>query len=175
MATWDDSETESEEEIDTAYMCFMAHGDEASKVKLENSLENEDLIMDELAQFFEELQNRYEIFLKNKFEIVVNEKNDLSKSFEKIKIDFEKYKTTYKGKSPNITYNKNKFLDIQKRIEVLDTTLKKCAFDMTKFVYIIPKENNLKETHSACITHTCTLTSTQACIHVWKNIYLCIL
>ena len=50
--------------------------------------------------------------LKNKFEIVLNEKNDLSKSFEKMKMDFEKYKTTYKGKSPIITCNKNEFLDI---------------------------------------------------------------
>ena len=63
VATWDDSETKSEEEIDTAHMCFMAHGDEASKVNLKNSLEDEDLTMDELAQFFEELQNRYEISL----------------------------------------------------------------------------------------------------------------
>ena len=75
---WDDSETDSEEG-------FMAHGDKASKVNLENSLEYEDLTMDELVQFFEELQNRYEIFfaqnkklkkendlLKNKFEIILN-------------------------------------------------------------------------------------------------------
>ena len=43
VATWDDLETESEEEIDTAHMCFMVHGDEAYKVNLENSLEDEDL------------------------------------------------------------------------------------------------------------------------------------
>ena len=52
VATWDDSETESEEEIDTAHMCFMAHGDDAFKVYLENSLNDEDLTMDELAHFF---------------------------------------------------------------------------------------------------------------------------
>ena len=28
MATWDDSESESEEEIDAAHMCFMAHGED---------------------------------------------------------------------------------------------------------------------------------------------------
>ena len=39
VATWDDLETESKEEIDTAHMCFMAHGDEASKINLENFLE----------------------------------------------------------------------------------------------------------------------------------------
>ena len=27
VATWDDSEMESEEEIDTVHMCFMAHDD----------------------------------------------------------------------------------------------------------------------------------------------------
>ena len=64
-------------------MCFMAHGDDASKVCLENSLDDEDLTMDELAHFFEELQSRYEISLaqnkklkkendslKGKFELV---------------------------------------------------------------------------------------------------------
>ena len=63
MAIRDDSETEFEEEIDTAHMCFMALGDEASKVNLEKSLEDDNLTMDELVQFFEELQNSYEIFL----------------------------------------------------------------------------------------------------------------
>ena len=32
VATWDDSESESKEKIDAAHMCFMAHGDDASKV-----------------------------------------------------------------------------------------------------------------------------------------------
>ena len=61
IATWDDSETDSEEEIDVAYVCFMAHGEEASMVNLETSLKDNDLTMDELAQFFEEFQNRYEM------------------------------------------------------------------------------------------------------------------
>ena len=38
--------------------------------------------------------------LKNKLEIVFNEKNNLSTSFEKMKKDFEKYKTSCKGKKP---------------------------------------------------------------------------
>jgi len=71
-----------------------------------------------------------------------------------MKIDFEKYKTTYKGKSPNITCNKNKFLDIQKRIEVLDTTLKKCAFDMNKFASMFSKgKTQRKHTSHASNTH----------------------
>ena len=63
-------------------------------------------------------------FLKNKLEIIFKEKNDLSISFEKTKKDFDKYKLVCKGKSPNIAFNKNEFLDIQKCIDVLDTTLK---------------------------------------------------
>ena len=110
VATWDDSDSESKEEIDAAHMCFMARDGEASKVILENSLGDEDLTMDELAQVFEELQSRYEISLaqnkklkkendslKNKFELVLNEKNELSNSFEKMKKDFEKYKTSCKA------------------------------------------------------------------------------
>ena len=62
------------------------------------------------------------IFLKNKLEIIFKEKNDLSIAFEKTKKEFDKYKLVCKGKSPN-TFNKNEFLDIQKRIDILDTTL----------------------------------------------------
>ena len=124
--TWDGSETDSEEVIDAAYVCFMTNKEETSMVNLETSLENNDLTMNKLTQFFEELQNRYEMsfaqnkklkkendFLKNKLEIVVKEKNDLSISFEKMKKNFDKHKLVCKGKNPNITYNKNEFLDIQ--------------------------------------------------------------
>jgi len=48
VATWDDSETESKEEIDAAHVCFMANGEEASMV-IETSLEDNDLTMNELA------------------------------------------------------------------------------------------------------------------------------
>ena len=41
----------------------MAHGDDASKVNLDNSIDDDELTMDELAQFFEELQHRYELSL----------------------------------------------------------------------------------------------------------------
>ena len=114
-----------EEEIDAAHICFMANGEETSMVNLETSLKDDDLTMDELAQVFEELQNRYEIsiaqnkklkkkngFLKNKLNIIFKEKNELSISFGKIKKDFDKYKLICKGKSPNIIFKKNKILDI---------------------------------------------------------------
>ena len=98
VATWDDSKTNSEEEIDATHVCFMANGGETFMVNLETSLEDDDLTMDELAQVFEELQNKYEIslaqnkklkkkndLLKNKLELIFKEKNDLSISFEKTK------------------------------------------------------------------------------------------
>ena len=57
VATWNDSEMDSEEEIDAAHVCFMANGEEASTINLETSLEDNDLTINESAQFFEELQN----------------------------------------------------------------------------------------------------------------------
>ena len=63
----------------------------------------------------------------------------ISNAFEKIKIDFEKYKITCKGKTPILSCNKNEFIEIQKRVDVLDTTLKKCAFDLNKFASRFPK------------------------------------
>ena len=151
-ATWDDSESESEEEHDAANMCFMAQGEDSSKVCLETSIDDDDLTMDELAQFFEELQHRYEIsqshnkklkkendVLKNKYDICLNEKNVLSSAFKKLKSDFEKYKLANKGKTPMVSCNKNEFVEIQKRVEVLDSTLKKCAFDFNKLASRFPK------------------------------------
>jgi len=61
VATWDDSETESKEEINTVHICFMANREETSKINFETSLDEDDLTMDELARFFEELQDRYMI------------------------------------------------------------------------------------------------------------------
>ena len=54
VATWDISETESEEEVDTANVYFMENGDEVSKVNFETSLDEDDLTMDKIAKFFEE-------------------------------------------------------------------------------------------------------------------------
>jgi len=61
-ATWDDdSESDSSEDVDTANVCFMAHGDDPTNISLEASVDNNDLIIDELANFFEELQERYDL------------------------------------------------------------------------------------------------------------------
>ena len=67
-------------------------------------------------------------------------------------MDFDKYKLVCKGKSPNFAFNKKKFLDIQKRIDVLDTTLKKCAFDMNKLSSMFPK-GKTKRKHTCHSSH----------------------
>ena len=61
VATWDDSETEPEEEVDTENVCFMTNRDEATNVTIQDSLDD-DLSIDELARFFfDELLEIYEI------------------------------------------------------------------------------------------------------------------
>ena len=62
-ATWD-SESESEDEIDTANMCFMAN-ESTSKVTPSTSF-NDELSMDELGEAFVELSHNYD-FLKKKY------------------------------------------------------------------------------------------------------------
>ena len=60
-ASWGDSESESDEEVDTANVCFMAHGDDPTKISLETTLDHDELTMEEIATFFEELQLKYEL------------------------------------------------------------------------------------------------------------------
>ena len=74
-----------------------------------------------------------------------------------------KYKLVCKGESTNIAFNKNEFLDIQKHIDVLYTTLKKCAFDMNKFNSMFPQRKTQRIIHLIHLTHTmktCIYTST---------------
>ena len=68
VATWDDSETESKEEINTIHVCFMANREETSKINFETSLDEDDLTMDELARFFGRITS------PNKISIVQNKK-----------------------------------------------------------------------------------------------------
>ena len=60
-ATWD-SESETDEEVDTAYVYFMAN-DNTPKVTFEPSLDDSELTMDELGEVFEELSNNYVLTL----------------------------------------------------------------------------------------------------------------
>ena len=61
--TWD-SESESEEEVDTANVCFMAN-DNTPKVTSEPSLDEYNLTMDELGDAFVELSNNYGFLRRN--------------------------------------------------------------------------------------------------------------
>ena len=63
-ATWD-SESETNEEVNTTNMCFIAN-DNTPKVTSESSLDDCELIMDELDEAFEELSKNYD-FLKKKY------------------------------------------------------------------------------------------------------------
>ena len=65
-ATWDDSESDSDEEIYSANVCFMAHRDDPTKVSLETTLDDDELSMNELATFFLKNYNIEISFQKNK-------------------------------------------------------------------------------------------------------------
>ena len=62
-AIWD-LKSESEEEVDTANVCFIAN-DNTPKVTFEPSLDDCELIMDELGEAFEELFHNYDFLKKN--------------------------------------------------------------------------------------------------------------
>ena len=113
--------------VDTANVYFMAHGDDPTKISLETSLDDDELAMDELATFFEELQERYEILkvqnerlrkeneiLKTKLDIVFKEKEDLSIYFKKVKNSFDSNKLLCKGKNPNIVFEIDEFECLKK-------------------------------------------------------------
>ena len=114
-ATWD-SESESEEEIDTANMCFMAN-ESTSKINPSTSL-NDELFMDELGEAFVELSHNYD-FLKKKYLkmkkeneslnlqvfTLSKEKDELLSTLVSTQKDFDKYKISCKGKSPLIDSN----------------------------------------------------------------------
>ena len=65
-ATWD-SESESEEEVDMANVCFMTN-DNTLKVTPEIILDDCELSMDELEEAFEGLSNNYDFLKKKTFE-----------------------------------------------------------------------------------------------------------
>ena len=108
-ATWD-SESESDKEVDTAHMCFMAN-DNTNKVTPESSIDDCELSMDELVEAFEELSHNYD-FLKKKYLkmkkenetlnhkifILTKEKDDLFLTLTSTQKDFDAYKIYCKAK-----------------------------------------------------------------------------
>jgi len=62
MATWDDSKSKSDKKVDTTIVCFIANRDDPTKVSLETFLDEDELTMNELTRFFEELQKTIWVF-----------------------------------------------------------------------------------------------------------------
>ena len=105
-----DSESESDEKIDIAHMCFMTN-ESTSKVTPELSIEDCELSIDELGEAFEELSQNYdflkkEIFkmkkknesLNHKIFILTKEKGELFSTLASTQKDFDNYKISCKGK-----------------------------------------------------------------------------
>ena len=102
-ASWD-SESETDEEVDTVHVCFMAN-DNIPKVTSESLLDDCELTMDELSETFEESSNNYDFLkkkylrlkkenesLQNKIVILSKEIDDLSSTLISIQKDFDAYK-----------------------------------------------------------------------------------
>jgi len=58
-ATWDDSESDSEEDIDKANVYFMVHGDSSPKITSKRTLDDSELTLDELDFAFQEPDGKY--------------------------------------------------------------------------------------------------------------------
>jgi len=110
--------------------------------------------------------------LKNKLDIIFKEKNDLSICFEKIKKDFHDNELVCKGKSLSIIFDKNEFLGIQKRIDVLDSTLKKCAFDMSKISSIFSKKKTQRK-HTSSHTQHASHAQQHNLAYIYDKVYIC--
>jgi len=140
-SSWDDdSESDSREDVDVANICFMAHGDDPTKAPFKPNLDDSDLTMDEPANFFEELQERYDLLkvqyrkLKKENDVLINNINEISKEKDVLSIspknvqkDFDNYKIARKAKFSSV--DKNEFSNIKIRIDALSNTLKKYDVD----------------------------------------------
>ena len=160
-ATWD-SESESDEEVDTANMCFMAN-ESTSKVTPDTSIDC-DLSMGELGEAFEELSHNYDFFkkkylkmkkknesLNHKIFILTKEKDELFSTLSSTQKDFDEYKISCKGKFPQIDENEISLL--KKKIDSLGVVLKKCEFDKTRLEAMFPKKHVPKKHSHATHTH----------------------
>jgi len=97
-ATWDDTESNSEEEVDVTNVCFIARGDSSNKVSSELNLDDSELSMDERAMAFEELQSKYDL-LRVKNAKLRKENEALTFSLNKIEKDFDLTKLHAKVKT----------------------------------------------------------------------------
>ena len=156
QATWDDSESESEEEEDTANMCFMA-GNEV------NSSPEDELTFDDLAHAFEELEGLYRVLrnkhakLKKEHEKLfleynsLNEENDkLIVAHNKIQEDLNSHLSSCSSKRAKVPINRKEIDEMKTKMNELSSTLSKCAFDNEKLEFMFRK----KTTHSSLAAHS---------------------
>ena len=146
QVTWDDSESESEEEQDKANMYFMA-GNEV------NSNPEDELTFDDLAYAFEELNDHYRV-LKNKHaklkkeyerlfiehDVVLKEKDKISIAHDKIQEDMNSHMSSCSSESVKVPINRKEIDDMKIKMDVLSSTLSKCAFDNKKLEFMFRKK-----------------------------------
>jgi len=58
-ATWDDSESDSEKDVDKANVCFMVNEENSPKVTSKPTLDDSELTLDELGFAFQKLDGKY--------------------------------------------------------------------------------------------------------------------
>ena len=144
-ATWD-SESESEDEVDTANVCFMAN---TPKVTTEPYDDDSEISKELLLQAFIELSESFDSkkedclklkkeneMLKNQIAISSKEKDELSSTLISTQRDFDAYRVTCKAKYLKI--DENEFSMLKTRINDLGNVLKECAFNNTCLLYTSP-------------------------------------
>ena len=109
-ATW--AESESEDEVDTANMCFMANTPKVTPQPLD---EDDELSKEVIVHAFVELSETYDnkkiecsklekevAFLKNQLAIISREKDEISSNLISTQNEFSAYKVACKAKFPKI-------------------------------------------------------------------------
>ena len=118
-------------------MCFMAN-ESTSKVTPSTSFD-EELSMNELGEAFIELSHNYDSLKKKYLNMkkeneslnlqvftISKEKDELLSTLVFTQKDFDKYKISCKGKSPQI--DSNEITMLKERIDSLGIVLKNCEF-----------------------------------------------
>ena len=89
-ATWVDLESDSEEDVDSANVCFMAQGETSSKVTSKPTLDDSELTLDELGFAFQELDEKY-ISLKFQYSRLKKENDFLKEELNVVSKKRENY------------------------------------------------------------------------------------
>jgi hypothetical protein len=134
QVTWDDSESESEEEQDKANMCFMA-GNEV------NSNPEDELTFDDLAYAFEELEGHYKTLksrhaklkkehdkLVLEHDILLKEKDRIFIAHNKIQEDLNSHMSSCSSKSVKVPINRKEIDEMKTKINELSSTFEQVCF-----------------------------------------------